>query len=134
MLVDKMEYQGQQGGGGAQDDAFYELLSSTALAHQKKQQHPQQHHQFEQQFEQQHQQEYDYNRRGEDDIAREEVLPSYDFQTNSSSYGGGISNGEDTGHKAPAMAPVVSSYPTGSPLVVIWSIRLDFDGFVDCRW
>ncbi|KAG0622114.1 hypothetical protein M758_3G073100 [Ceratodon purpureus] len=137
MLVDKMEYQGQQGGGGAQDDAFYELLSSTALAHAKKQQlqqgqgHQQfEHQQFEHpQFEHPQQQgqgqvqqfgeqrEYDYKRRCEDEMARDEVLPSYDFQTSSGSYGGGVSNGEEVGHKAPAMAPVVPSYPTGSPLV-----------------
>ena len=133
MLVDKMEYQGQQGGGGAQDDAFYELLSSTPL-HPKKPQHPHQQHQ--QQFEQP---EYDYNRRGDEGMVRgEEVLTSYDFQSNSGSYGGVVGNGEDAGHKSPAMAPVAPSYPSGSSLTVIGSIRFcsltTLEGLWFCRW
>jgi len=130
MLVDKMEYQGQQGGGGAQDDAFYELLSSTAMANAKKQQQQQQHHPQHQQFEQHHQQ---FEQQAFDSRIEEPVLPSYDFQPNSSSYGGVVINGED---KASGMAPVVSSYPSGSPFQVIGSRRSIFCGvsnFVICR-
>lgn len=119
MLVDKMEYQGQQGGGSAHPDAFYELLSSTALAQAKQHQH----HQLQHLQHQHQQQEWDHKGRGEEEMVRagvsEEVLPSYDFQTNSGSYGGVTTNGEDAGQKSPAMAPVVPSYPTGPPLVVI---------------
>lgn len=120
MLVDQMEYQGQQGSGGPQDDAFYELLSSTALANAKKQQ--QQQHQFEQQNHQQQQQQ-------QFDSRSEEGLPNYDFQSTSSSYGGVVANGEDM-RKAPSVMPVVESshpphfptYPPGSSYSVIASL------------
>lgn len=126
MLVDKMEYQGQQGGGGAQDDAFYELLSSTAMANAKKHQQQQQ----QQQHHQHHSQQFEQQQAFESRI-EEPVLPSYDFQQNSSSsYGGVVSNGDDAGPKAPVMAPVVSSYPSGSPFQVINWVGFEISCFV----
>lgn len=106
MLVDKMEYQGQQGGGGGgQDDTFYELLSSTAMANAKKQQ--QQHHE-----QQQQQQQHSQQQRTAFDSVFTPVLPSYDFQQSSASSYGGVVESHNSEEKAPAMTPVVSSYPS----------------------
>lgn len=118
MLVDKMEYQGQQGGGGgAQDDAFYELLSSTAMANAKKQQHQPQ---FEQHS---HLSQFESQQQAFDSRIEEPVLPSYDFQQgNSSPFGSHIVE-----ENAPGMAPVVSSYPSGSQFQVISFFFLGFD-------
>jgi hypothetical protein len=84
MLVDKMDYQKQQGGGGGglQDDAFYDLLSSTAMANANK-------HQQQQQSQEQQQQHPQFEQQAFDSRNEEPLLPSYDFQqSNSSSYGG----------------------------------------------
>ncbi|XP_024380790.1 uncharacterized protein [Physcomitrium patens] len=71
MLVDKMEYQGQQGGGEVRFNTSHELLPSTAVANDKMLQH------YQQQF---GQQQFD---------ARSDVrLPNQKFQSNPSSCGG----------------------------------------------
>lgn len=100
MLVDKMEYQGQQGGGEVRFNTSHELLPSTAVANDKMLQH------YQQQF---GQQQFD---------ARSDVrLPNQKFQSNPSSCGG-VGSGDGM-LKAPARAPADPSYPTAALYPII---------------